>query len=314
MAKPKVSVCIVTYNQHKYIKQCLDSLIHQKTNFLFEIIVGDDASTDGTAEIVKQYIEQYPYLIKGIFNKENNGFTRNYFSVHNAAKGDYIAHLDGDDYALPDKLQRQADFLDKNIDCSMVVHPMIYIESDGQIKKQFKKKYAIKADSQYYLKHFGYFSHSSKMYKFERLSYEFFKNEKVVLDSHLNLFHSLSGKIGFIPEVLGVYRCGVGILTNNSSQCHVWSLKTFQYALDFGINKKLVGKSYSKFYMQIIIYNVLRKKFDLIQDVKDQELILFQYKILFFLLKKYSKFFYYLFSYIKSIKDKLIKMNFFIFS
>ena len=69
----KVSVCVVTYNQEKYIAECLDSLVSQETDFKFEIIVGEDCSTDGTRAIVQQYVDKYPDIVKPIFHDQNVG-------------------------------------------------------------------------------------------------------------------------------------------------------------------------------------------------------------------------------------------------
>ena len=95
---PEVSVCVVTYNQEKYITECLQSVVDQETDFDFEVLVGDDCSTDGTRRIVQEFAEKYPDIIKPILHSKNTGAFHNYVSVHNAAMGKYIAHLDGDDY------------------------------------------------------------------------------------------------------------------------------------------------------------------------------------------------------------------------
>jgi glycosyltransferase involved in cell wall biosynthesis len=112
---PLVSIICPTYNHEKFIAQTLDGFISQKTNFPFEIIVHDDASTDNTVAIVKKYEEKYPNLFSNIFQKENqlskaiDSVTRITFA---AARGKYIAWCEGDDYWIdPNKLQKQTDFL-----------------------------------------------------------------------------------------------------------------------------------------------------------------------------------------------------------
>ena len=116
----KVSVCVVTYNQERYIAECLQSLVDQETNFNFEVIVSDDCSTDRTPEIIKDFQRRYPNIIKPILHKKNMGAYKNFIFVHKQAKGKYVAHMDGDDYALPGKLQIQADYLDHNAECNIV--------------------------------------------------------------------------------------------------------------------------------------------------------------------------------------------------
>ena len=111
-----VSIRCTAYNHEPYIRQCLEGFIMQKTNFRFEAIVHDDASTDGTATIIKEYADKYPDIIKPIFETENqhskrDGSLRRIMNSH--MKGKYIAYCEGDDYWTdPLKLQKQVDFLE----------------------------------------------------------------------------------------------------------------------------------------------------------------------------------------------------------
>jgi glycosyltransferase involved in cell wall biosynthesis len=116
---PKVTVCVVTYNQEQYIAQCLQSIVDQVTDFEFEVIVGDDCSTDKTRDIIKDFVTKYPNIV--LISRENNiGAYKNFIETHNSAQGEYVCHCDGDDRWLPGKLQVQADFLDKNYDFTVV--------------------------------------------------------------------------------------------------------------------------------------------------------------------------------------------------
>ena len=128
---PKVSVCVITYNQERYIRKCLQSLVEQQTDFDFEVIVGDDCSTDGTRTVVREFVERYPRLVRALFQERNTGGSRNNLEVHAAARGDYVAHVDGDDYALPGKLQAQADVLDRDLACNAVWHRVDYFDDEG---------------------------------------------------------------------------------------------------------------------------------------------------------------------------------------
>lgn len=130
-ARPKVSVCVITYNQERYIRKCLDSLVTQQTDFDFEIVVGDDCSTDGTRAIVLEFAERYPHIVRVHFQPTNTGGSRNNLEVHAAARGEYVAHVDGDDYALPGKLQAQADVLDRDPSCNAVWHPVDFFDDHG---------------------------------------------------------------------------------------------------------------------------------------------------------------------------------------
>lgn len=128
---PKVTVCVITYNQERYIRECLQSLVTQQTDFDFEVVVGDDCSTDGTREIVQEFVERYPHIVRPLFQPTNTGGSRNNLEVHAAARGEYVAHLDGDDYALPGRLQAQADLLDRDPACNAVWHRVDFFDDKG---------------------------------------------------------------------------------------------------------------------------------------------------------------------------------------
>ncbi|MGM9645858.1 MAG: CDP-glycerol glycerophosphotransferase family protein [Eubacteriales bacterium] len=109
-----VSIVTVTYNQKEYIKECLDSLVCQKTNFRFQILVGDDCSTDGTTDIVRQYAKRYPGLIVPVLRRKNVGSMRNFGDLceRAVAASPFVAFCDGDDYWTDEnKLQYQYDYL-----------------------------------------------------------------------------------------------------------------------------------------------------------------------------------------------------------
>lgn len=122
---PLVSICSITYNHAPYIRQCLDGFLMQQTTFPIEIIINDDCSTDGTTEIVKEYAEKYPDLIRPIFHEENQyqKGVKGMFAtfVFPKARGKYIAMCEGDDYWTdPLKLQKQVDFLEANPEYGLV--------------------------------------------------------------------------------------------------------------------------------------------------------------------------------------------------
>ena len=121
-----VSIRCLAYNHAPYIRQCLEGFVIQKTNFRIEAVVHDDASTDGTAEIIREYAERYPDLIKPIFETENQ-YSKHDGSlgriVNSACVGKYIAMCEGDDYWIdPYKLQKQVDFLEANLLYSACAH------------------------------------------------------------------------------------------------------------------------------------------------------------------------------------------------
>lgn len=109
-----VSVIVPTYCHERYISQALDSILMQKTNLKYEILVGDDGSPDRTPQIVQTYADQYPDIMIPVLHKENMGATKNNWGLHLRARGKYIALLEGDDFWLdPYKMQKQYDFLEQ---------------------------------------------------------------------------------------------------------------------------------------------------------------------------------------------------------
>lgn len=124
--KPMVTVACLAYNQEKFIRQALDGFVMQKTSFPFEVIVHDDASTDGTAEIIREFALNYPRIFKPIYQTENQFSKKQCYPVefvYAKARGKYIADCDGDDYWTdPEKLQKQVDFMEANPEYSICYH------------------------------------------------------------------------------------------------------------------------------------------------------------------------------------------------
>lgn len=212
MKAPKVSVCVVTYNQEKYIRKCLQSILDQDTDFDFEVIVGDDGSTDGTRAIVREFAEKYPGIVRPLFHVKNLGPTRNYLSVHNLVRGKYVAHLDGDDFCLPGKLQRLASHLDQNRDCRIVWHRMHIINEHGQsaVGMPVTPISRFTGSNRLYAKDLAKYygitgCHSGSMYRASA------KKISVRDEETLDYFFSLSfvidgGYASYIDEPYGVYR------------------------------------------------------------------------------------------------------------
>ena len=124
----KLSVFVVTYNQEQYIRQCLESIVMQKVNFDYEVIIGDDCSTDGTGAVCDEFAQKYstPYTlhhtpkIQVYHHPKNMGLLKNWEFVMNKCQGEYIALIEGDDYWIDEhKLQRQVDWLDAHPDYTL---------------------------------------------------------------------------------------------------------------------------------------------------------------------------------------------------
>ena len=208
MPPPKVSVTVVTYNHGKWLAECLESIVTQETDFPFEVIVGDDASTDGiTREVLRDYATRYPDLIVPIFREKNINGTQNYLDVMRRARGEYIAHIDGDDMMLPGKLQKQADFLGHHPECAIVAHDVKTIDgrSGALISGSFENRpIPSVADVNYLVMNGCYFAHCSKMYRLSSIKSR--ERDRRTVDFFHHIEQATSGDIGYLHETLGVYR------------------------------------------------------------------------------------------------------------
>jgi len=120
---PRVSVVMLTYNHAEFIRQALDSVLMQQVDFSYEVIIGEDCSTDQTRHIVEEYARRYPAIVKPIYHPTNGGMGRNLQACLAAARGEYLAPLEGDDYWTdPHKLRKQVDLLAARPEYSMCFH------------------------------------------------------------------------------------------------------------------------------------------------------------------------------------------------
>lgn len=137
MEKVDVSVCVATYNQENYIRQALDSIFMQRTNFNFEVIVGEDSSPDNTRQILLEYKEKYGDKLVLLLHEKNLGPSGNTRSIHEKVRGRYIAFLEGDDYWTDEyKLQKQYDVLENNPQYSAVCSDFMHVDPEGNTIKE----------------------------------------------------------------------------------------------------------------------------------------------------------------------------------
>jgi glycosyltransferase involved in cell wall biosynthesis len=223
--QPLVSVCIPTYNHAAYIAECLDSVLMQETDFPFEIIIGEDDSTDGTREICKTYAEKYPNKIrlflrddkdKIIINGLKTGRSNN-IKNFDAARGKYIALCEGDDYWIDNnKLMKQVRILDENKDIALVHSEVIGKKDNAYIDElPYKRWNKLKPRLTFYdalLKPIAFTCTAM----FRNINGgAILKNSEQVLSGDWVLWLNIlmSGDALFLNEKLAVYRIGVGIST-----------------------------------------------------------------------------------------------------
>lgn len=215
---PLVSICCTTYNHELYINDAIEGFLMQKTNFPIEIIIHDDASTDKTALIIKEYADKHPGLIIPILQKENQwsqGIRPSLKFVWPRTQGKYIALCEGDDYWTdPNKLQKQVDLLEKNQEFSICFHE-VKILKEGILCDDFITNRRIDRSKHIYDTYdlsFGNFFHTpSVLFKNIPSIYE---NELIfkspVGDYILWLLLSTFGPIIRIDDIMAVYRINDG--------------------------------------------------------------------------------------------------------
>ncbi len=218
-----LSVVLLTYQHSGYIEKCLDGILMQKTDFPFEIILGEDESTDGTREICIRYAEKNPDKIKLILRSRKNVILINdkptgrfnFIESIKAASGKYIALCEGDDYWTdPDKLQKQVDFLEKNPEYVLCFHEVDVLQ-DGELKEDFiTKETPIDADRKYLVSR-GNFIHTPSVC-FKNIITDFPPEFYTVpvADFFLYVLLTKHGKIGKVPGKMAVYRYGQGLYSS----------------------------------------------------------------------------------------------------
>lgn len=294
-----VTIRCTAYNHEPYIRQCLEGFVMQKANFRFEAIVHDDASTDGTARIIREYAEKYPDIIKPIFEVENqyskhDGSLMRIMNEH--THGKYVAWCEGDDYWIdPLKLQKQVDFLNMHPDTSLVFSNRIVLKenSSKQFIQIYKKRYYSSKDLL-----------GGEILGIQticcRKAY-FYGKEGLNGDISIPYDSSLHGNLYCFPDVTAVYRItGKGVATSRDtnevlaiSLQHVWG---FHKVYNFP-SKRLLIKSQTRYVFNDLIRKIKVRDYTLISTVnsflayhnrplvnKLYTIVLMNYYILFFLI------------------------------
>ncbi len=211
----KVSISCATYNHKDFIRKCLEGFVMQKTNFEFEVLIHDDASTDGTTEIIKEYEKKYPHIIKPIYQTENQLSQKKTVTERfnlPRAQGKYFAFCEGDDYWTDEnKLQTQVDFLDNNPDFSGCFHKSLRKNIITGEDICFKPSVEELNGKDVFTIHetlSAYFIETcSAMYRWDIYKEELlnlYPKDITNMDSYYIYFFSLKGKIKYIDKLMSV--------------------------------------------------------------------------------------------------------------
>jgi len=259
---PVVSVFVQTYQQVNYIKDCLEGILMQQTDFPFEILLGEDQSTDGTREICIEYAERSPDKIRlFLHHRENNikingNFTSRFNVIYNlfSARGKYIAVCEGDDYWTdPLKLQKQVDFMEANKSCTICFHPVLVKFANSQ-PDQFQQLKGVAGNVIIPGENFTkYFSMRTVSMLFQKSILRGIPDgfDFVPLgDLFLQLFCASKGNVGYIGgKAMSVYRRGTpGAWSEarNDFHWHKKRLNDFIHVFDWFIHKNIFKKEFEK--------------------------------------------------------------------
>lgn len=247
---PIVSIVCITYNHERFIRDALDGFVMQKTNFPFEILVNDDASTDGTADIVREYESKYPDLFRCVYHTKNQWGKKDVCRdiLYPMIRGQYVALCEGDDYWTdPLKLQKQVDFLDAHPECSICFHPVTVKYDDKSqpdsifpSEKMLQGKTILEFDD---LLKCNFIQTNSVMYRwrFHENPLDLIPDGILPGDWFLHLLHAQVGKIGFLPDVMAVYRRHASGIWAGAWQTPEWFCRCGQSVLKF---EEAVSKSF----------------------------------------------------------------------
>lgn len=211
---PLVSICCITYNQHVHIRDTIEGFLLQKVNFPIEIIIHDDASTDGTAKIIQEYAAQYPEIFVSIIQKENQwskgGGSIYARFVFPRARGKYIALCEGDDYWTdPYKLQKQVDFLEENPDYSACFTNALIVNELDNTERVFLndlREGAIDIKT-VIIQGGGLYPTASLLYRKDSIDFDVFnKITQLAGDDLLIMSLGMAGNIYFLNEKTCIYR------------------------------------------------------------------------------------------------------------
>ena len=241
----KVSIVCLTYNHENYIRDALESFVRQKTNFDYEVIVHDDASTDQTAKVIEEYAQRYPDLFKPILQTENQysqGTDILGDIIWPKCSGQYVAMCEGDDYWIDEnKLQMQIDFLDQNPQYSACVH------NSYMLDMRTSKKTVMFTDADHDIDTVPVIKYgNSTHYQTASLVFrsEYLENLPAFMefgiDYTIAIYLSLKGPIHFLGRIMSVYRFGTAgsftMMTRKDMHQHALHCKQLNNMLQ-GVNE-----------------------------------------------------------------------------
>ena len=227
MTNPLVSVVMITYGHEKFISEAIKGVFMQKTDFPVEFIIANDHSPDNSDIIIKELIKTAPrnVTVKYHLHEKNLGMMPNFIWAFNQTKGKYVAFCEGDDYWTDElKLQKQIDFLEEHEEYSICFHRtddflegklvQLHYTFAGEAEKTFTTSHIIRNN----------IIHTPSVVLRKTANIPHWFQELQMGDYPLYLLTSLNGKIKYIPEMMAVYRAGVGVWSSKTQEFRVLNL------------------------------------------------------------------------------------------
>lgn len=228
---PKVSVCISTYNHEMYIRNCVASVLAQELEGDVEIIVGNDHSIDGTTQIINELEAKYPGRIRHVCREKNIGACENLKQMVIEAQGEFIAHLDGDDFWGPGKLQAQLNHFYAYPDCVACFTNAWTIEADYRPIGVFNNTLPNEFDLRFLLLKGNFLNHSSLVYysKYKRCILDC---PQFFIDYHVSVNLAMLGHLGYInaPYVTYRHNSSQSMIRNENQKVRALYLNVLSYA------------------------------------------------------------------------------------
>lgn len=245
---PLVSVVVITYNQKEFLRECIDSILAQDYPN-FEIIVADDASIDGTQDMLREYNKKHPDLFKLELAVKNQGITANSNAGHFACSGKYIAWMGGDDLMLPGKISKQVQYMENNPQCTICYHQHEAFDSKTgeRIYLSFKRYRRRSGDVRQSIRHGTFNGALATMVRRSKTPKTGFDESIPVASDWLFWVESLAngGTIEYIDEVLSRYRRHDNNVTRITNQLGM-------NKLDHLNSCNILIKKYPNFYKDIM--------------------------------------------------------------
>lgn len=259
---PLVSICCITYNHEKFIAEAIDSFLMQITTFPFEIIIGEDCSTDHTLSIIQRYRSKYPNLIKVFTYEKNQGMFGNFKQTYEKCKSPYIAFCEGDDYWTDDhKLQKQIDFLEHNLDFSICCHKSEnYHEETPTVSREFPAIAEEKELTIHDILKTNIANTCTFVYRNLDIKFPPFFEKLQLLDWPMHILYAEKGKIKYLPDLMARYRIHPqGVWSGNLHIKRLQHINTMLKEMDVYFESKYHNELYAtirKNTLEQLIYSV----------------------------------------------------------